>query len=148
MIRPSIYDAIGGAPALLGLAADFHARCLVDPVLEHPFSHTSNPEHIRRLADYWGEVFGGPPIYSRSYGGHSFMLGLHANQGAEIDLGERFVTVFDAAVRDAVDDLELCDVLHDYMVWATTEVMTYSPPDAIVPTGRAMPRWDWSGLRL
>src|SRR3954447_20589796 len=61
MTRPSIYDALGGARALRALAADFHARCVADPVLEHPFSHTSNPEHVERLADFWGEVLGGPP---------------------------------------------------------------------------------------
>src|SRR3954469_18110078 len=96
MTRPSIYDALGGARALRALAADFHARCVADPVLEHPFSHTSNPEHVQRLADYWGEVFGGPALYSGAYGGHSGMLGVHANQGAEDDLGTRFVEVFDA----------------------------------------------------
>jgi hypothetical protein len=83
MARPSTYEYAGGAPAFLALATDFHARCLADPVLEHPFSHMGNPEHVQRLADYWGEVFGGPPIYSRSFGGHSAMLSLHANQGAE-----------------------------------------------------------------
>jgi hemoglobin len=147
MTRTSIYGAMGGAPALLALAADFHARCLADPVLEHPFSHTGNPEHVQRLAEYWGEVLGGPPIYSRSYGGHSGMLALHANQGAESDLGKRFVEVFDAAVADAAipDDPELRTTLHDYMTWATDEVMSYSPRDAVVPADLPAPRWDWSG---
>jgi hemoglobin len=148
MSRPSIYEYAGGAGAFLSLAADFHARCLVDPVLEHPFSHTSNPEHVQRLADYWGEVFGGPPLYSRSYGGHSAMLGLHANQGAESDLGDRFVEVFDAAVTSSAlpDDPELRAVLHDYMQWATDEVMAYSPADARVPPDLAVPHWTWEGL--
>jgi hemoglobin len=148
MTRPSIYDAVGGAPALRALAADFHARCLVDPALEHPFSHTSNPEHVQRLADYWGEVFGGPPVFSQSYGGHSAMLGLHANQGAESDLGDRFVEVFDAAVTSSAlpDDPALRAVLHDYMQWATDEVMAYSPAGARVPPDLAVPRWTWDGL--
>jgi hemoglobin len=148
MTRPSIYDALGGAPVLYALAADFHARCLVDPVLEHPFSHTSNPEHVQRLADYWGEVLGGPPLFSRSYGGHSAMLTLHANQGAEADLGDRFVKVFDDAVASAPlpDDPDLRAVLHDYMQWATDEVMAYSPRDARVPANLPIPHWTWDGL--
>ena len=64
MTRPLIFEYAGGAPAFHALAADFHARCLADPVLEHPFSHTSNPEHVQWLADYWGEVFGGPAVYT------------------------------------------------------------------------------------
>src|SRR3954471_868197 len=114
MTRPSIYDALGGARALRALAADFHARCVADPVLEHPFSHTSNPEHVERLADYGGEVLGAPPLYSDSYGGHSAMLSLHANQGAEAGLGHRFVEVFDEAVDSAglPADPELRAALH------------------------------------
>jgi hemoglobin len=148
MTRLSLYDALGGAPVLRALAADFHARCLTDPVLEHPFSHTSNPEHVQRLADYWGEVLGGPPVYSGSYGGHSKMLGLHANQGAEDDLGDRFVEVFDAAVGSSgvPDDPRLRTALHDYMRWATSEVMEYSPRDARVPAALPVPHWGWDGL--
>src|SRR4051794_19740006 len=129
MTRPTVFEYAGGRAAFLALAADFHARCLVDPVLEHPFSHTSNPEHVQRLADYWGEVFGGPALYSGAYGGHSGMLGVHANQGAEDDLGTRFVEVFDAAVAASPlpDDAALRTLLHDYMTWATGEVMAYSP---------------------
>jgi hemoglobin len=149
MARPSIYEYAGGAPAFLALAADFHARCVTDPVLEHPFSHTGNPEHVQRLADYWGEVFGGPPVYSGSYGGHSAMLAVHANQGAEDELGDRFVAVFMAAVDGAglPGDPELRAALHAYMRWATDEVMAYSPRDATVPPDLATPHWDWDGLR-
>jgi hemoglobin len=150
MARPSIYEYAGGAPAFLALATDFHARCLADPVLEHPFSHTGgNPEHVQRLADYWGEVFGGPPMYSRSFGGHSAMLSVHANQGAGSDLGDRFVVCF----ADALDgaglsaDPELRAAMSAYIRWATDEVMSYSPLDAKVPPDLPTPRWDWDGLR-
>ncbi|WP_433717331.1 group II truncated hemoglobin [Actinoplanes sp. CA-051413] len=145
----SLYEAAGGAPAMLALATDFHARCLADPQLEHPFSHQGNPEHVQRLADYWGEVFGGPPVYSESYGGHSGMLGIHANQGAEAELGDRFVACFVAALDGAhlPADPELRAALSGYIRWATDEVMTYSPAGARVPAALATPRWDFDGLR-
>jgi hypothetical protein len=85
-----MFEFAGGEAAFLALAAAHHQRCLEDPVLSHPFSHPGNPEHIERLADYWAEVFGGPPRYSESFGGHSGMLGIHAGQGADDDLGARF----------------------------------------------------------
>src|SRR5262249_45123966 len=88
--RPPVFAFAGGDDAFLALATAFHARCLADPVLSHPFSHPRNPEHVQRLADYWGEVFGGPPRYSESFGGHSAMLEIHARAGAENDLGRRF----------------------------------------------------------
>jgi hemoglobin len=145
----SLYEAAGGAPAMLALATDFHARCLADPVLEHPFSHPSNPEHVRRLADYWGEVFGGPPVFSASHGGHSAMLGLHANMGAEDDLGDRFVACFVAALDGAglPDEPRLRAALTAYIRWATDEVMGYSPVDAVVPPELPVPRWDLGGLQ-
>ena len=145
----SLYEAAGGAPAMLALAADFHARCLADPVLEHPFSHTGNPEHVQRLADYWGEVLGGPPVFSASYGGHEAMLGLHAGQGAEGDIGDRFVACFEAAMDGArlPDEPKLRAALSAYIRWATDEVMDLSPRGSTVPPGAPMPHWDWDGLR-
>ena len=142
----SLYEEAGGAPAMTALAADFHARCLADPVLEHPFSHTGNPEHVQRLADYWGEVLGGPPIFSARYGGHERMLRIHANQGAEPDLGDRFVACFVAAMDSTGIPSRVRAPLEAYMRWATDEVMSYSPRDAVVPPGLTMPHWDRDGL--
>jgi hemoglobin len=73
----------GSDAAFLALATAHHQRCLEDPVLSHPFSHPENAEHVARLANYWAEVFAGPPGYSESFGGHSAMLGIHAGQGAD-----------------------------------------------------------------
>ena len=150
MSRPSIYEYAGGAPAFTALAAGFHARCLADPVLEHPFSHMSNPHHVQALAGYWGEVFGGPPAYSASQGGHTAMLTLHAGQGMLPGLDERFVACFVAAVGDAPlpDDPELRAALRSYMEWATDEVMSYNTPEATaVKADLPTPHWDWDGLR-
>lgn len=142
----NLYEAAGGAPAMTALAADFHARCLADPVLEHPFSHTGNPEHVQRLADYWGEVLGGPPVFSSRYGGHESMIRMHAHQGADADLGDRFLACFVAAMDSSGIPDSVRPPLAAYMRWATDEVMIYSPMDAVVPAGLTMPHWDWDGL--
>ena len=138
----------GGEDAFLALATAFHRRCLEDPVLEHPFSHPGNPEHVQRLADYWAEVFGGPPRYSGSFGGHSAMLGIHAGQGAESDLGERFVACFVRAAEDAglPDDPGFRAGLRAYMEWAVGEVLAYSPQGSRVPAELPVPSWGWDGL--
>jgi len=146
--RPSMYEFAGGAPAFLALAAAHHQRCLDDPVLNHAFSHPGNPEHVQRLADYWAEVFGGPPRFSGSFGGHSAMLAIHAGQGAESDLGERFVACFVQAADDVglPGDPEFRAGLRAYMEWAVDEVMGYSPREATVAGGLPMPHWGWDGL--
>ena len=146
MSRPSIFEFAGGEPAFQALAVAHHARCLADPVLNHPFSHPGHPQHVERLGAYWAEVFGGPARYPE---GHTGMLEVHARQEAEFDLGSRFVAAFSAAIEDAglPADREFRACLRDYMRWATGEVMRYSPVDAEVPDGLPMPRWSWDGLQ-
>ena len=143
-----MFEFAGGSPAFLSLAAAFHRRCLEDPVLAHPFSHPGNPDHVHRLADYWAEVFGGPRRYSESFGGHSAMLGIHAGQEAEDDLGVRFVACFVQAADDAglPDDVEFRSWLRHYMEWAVAEVMSYSPSGSSVPADLPTPEWGWNGL--
>lgn len=148
MQRPSIYQFAGGEAALLALATAHHERCLADPVLSHPFSHSGHPDHIQRLASYRGEVFGGPPRYSESCGGHPGMLDIHAGQGADDDLGDRFVTCFVVAADDAglPDDPAFRANLRAYMEWAVREVLSYSPRGSRAPSSAPVPRWSWSGL--
>ena len=149
MSRPSIFAFAGGEPAFLALAAAHHERCLADPVLNHPFSHPGHPDHVARLASYWAEVFGGPARYSQSCGGHSAMLGIHAGQGAEEDLGQRFVQCFVRAADDAAlpDDADFRAALRSYMEWAVREVLAYSPHDSQVAPGLSVPHWSWDGLQ-
>jgi hemoglobin len=144
--RESVYEYVGGAEAFVALAAALTERCLADPVLNHPFSHGTDPEHNERLGAYLGEVFGGPPAYTQ-LGGHSAMLAMHAGTGADADFGSRFVACFDHAVEDAEfpDDADLRRVLHDYMIYATSEVDEVSPEGMTVEPGLAMPHWSWSG---
>jgi len=145
-----MFEFGGGAPAFLALAAAHHRRCLADPVLNHPFSHPGNPRHVERLAEYWAEVFGGPPRYSDSCGGHSAMLGIHAGTGAGDDFGTRFVTCFVQAADDAglPADTDFRDGLRRYMEWAVGEVLACSPPGCTVAAGLEMPHWGWQGLDL
>jgi hemoglobin len=149
MTRPPIYDVAGGDEAFLALAAATHERCLQDPELNHPFSHHVSPGHTEHLAYYWAEVLGGPPRYSRTLGGHSGMLGIHAGEGAPDDMGDRFEACFIQAMDDAElpDDPELRAAMGAYMHWATREVNSYSKPGTRVAPDLPMPRWSWDGLQ-
>ena len=149
MERPSIYEFAGGMPAFLALAAAHHERCLQDPELNHPFSHEGHPQHLERLASYWAEVFGGPPTYSQSCGGHSAMLEVHARMGAEDSLNPRFVACFMQAADDIQlpTDADFRAALRSYMQWATSDVHSYSPADSVVAPALAMPHWSWDGLQ-
>jgi hemoglobin len=148
-MRPTLYEFAGGEAAFLALAGAHHARCLADPELNHPFSHEDqNPQHIERLAAYWGEVMGGPPVYSESCGDESGVLTMHSGNGDMGDLGERFLGCFVGALDDAKlpDDPEFRDAMRAYMRWAVDNVLSYAEADDVPPRA-AMPRWDWGGLQ-
>jgi hemoglobin len=147
-MRPTLYEFAGGAEAFLALARAHHARCLADPELNHPFSHEDqHPQHVERLAAYWGEVLGGPPVYSTECGDESAVLRLHAGHGDMSDLGERFHACFLAAMDDAAlpPDPEFRAALAAYMRWAVDRALAYPDDPALVPSGLGMPRWDWGG---
>lgn len=133
---------------MLALARAHHARCLADPELNHPFSHTEDHElHVHRLAAYWGEVLGGPARFTESYGDHSGVVELHAHNGDMSDLGERFVACCTLAMDDVPlpADAEFRAALRAYLVWATREMVAYPAKDAVVPTHLPMPGWSWDG---
>lgn len=149
MARASIYDAADGLPTFLRLAAAHHRRCLDDPLLNHPFSHPGNRDHVARLALYWAEVLGGPAEFTRCCGDHAALLHLHSETDAEEDMGRRFVACFLAALDDAEvsDDPELRTELRSYMEWAVADVMSVAPKGSVVPGARVVPQWSWGGAR-
>jgi len=146
--RPTIYEFAGGDDAFLALAAAVTERCIADPELNHAFAGRLSPRHNENLAAYWAEVFGGPPAYSRSLGGHSGMLGIHAGHGAPAEWGDRFEACFIAALDDAElpQDAGFRTAMHGYIHWATREVNEYRLVGASVQPDRPMPRWSWDGL--
>ena len=56
VVQPTIYEAVGGAQALLDLAHAWHRRCLADPVVSHAFSHPGQHPGAHGAA---GGVLGG-----------------------------------------------------------------------------------------
>ncbi len=149
MSSTTLFEAIGGDAGVLRLAHAWHERVLADEVVAHAFSHGFHPEHTERLAAYWGEAWGGPPVYSERYGGETSVVRMHSGNGVHEEMDRRAIACFD----QALDDIELADpllrrALHDYFAWTTTTTMAAYPnkSDAI-PTGLQIPRWSWDGLQ-
>jgi hemoglobin len=98
----SVCDPAGGSAALVRLATAWHRRCLQDPVVSHAFSHPGlHPQHVQRLATYWGEALGGPAGYTAGMGDHSHMLRLHAGNGEHAEMHRRAQQCFALALDDA-----------------------------------------------
>ena len=149
-MRPTLYEFAGGAAAFRALAAAHHARCVADPELNHPFSHPGqHPQHVERLGDYWAEVMGGPPLYTRDrHGDQTSLIAMHSGNGPMDDLARRFVDCFVRAADDAglPADPEFRAALRAYMEWAVGEFTAYPDGTAGVPRDLPVPHWSWDGL--
>jgi hemoglobin len=146
----TVYEAVGGTGGLRRLAQAWHARVMADEEVSHAFSHGYRPDHSERLAAYWAEALGGPPLYSDAYGDQTSVVRIHSGNGAHEEMDRRAIACFDQALADiglAGDD-RLRQVLLDYFAWATTTTMArYHRSADDVPDGLRIPRWSWDGLQ-
>jgi hemoglobin len=62
--EPTIYDAIGGDTALVGVVDDFYARVLADPELAGFFAGTNLTRLKGRQVEFFAAALGGPVPYS------------------------------------------------------------------------------------
>jgi hemoglobin len=148
MRSTSVYEAVGGAEAVVRLAHAWHERVLADDLVSHAFEGGFHPHHTERLAAYWGEAWGGPPTYSERYGTESDVVRIHSGNGPHEEMDRRSIVCFERAL-DQVGLVEprLRRVLLAYFTWATTTTMAAYPDDANdVPEGLRIPRWSWDGL--
>ena len=146
----TVYEAVGGIGGLRRLAEAWHTRVMADEEVSHAFSHGYRPDHSERLAAYWAEALGGPPLYSDAYGDETSVVRIHSGNGVHEEMDRRAIACFDQALADtglATDD-RVRQVLHDYFAWATTTTMArYHRSADDVPDGLAIPRWSWDGLQ-
>jgi hemoglobin len=144
----TVYEAVGEIEGLTRLADAWHARVMADEIVGHAFSHGFQPDHAERLAAYWAEALGGPPLYSQKYADETYVVRLHSGHGPHEDMDEHAIVCFDLALADVgITDSDLLRALHDYFAWATNTTMARYP-DAVdaVPDGLAIPKWSWDGL--
>lgn len=134
---------------MLSLAHAWHARVMEDEVVSHAFRHGFHPQHSERLAAYWGEALGGPPLFSQQYGDETSVVRIHSGNGPHEEMDRRAIACFDRALEDVgiAGDEALRKVLHDYFAWATTTTMAkYHDSASDVPEDLSIPRWSWGGL--
>jgi hemoglobin len=147
MNKPTLFEALGGLEGVLRLARAWHERVLADEVVSHAFSHGFHPQHTERLAAYWSEAWGGPPLYTAAVGSESSVVRMHSGNGEHGEMDQRAIECFRMALEDAgVADAGLKRCLLDYFAWTTTSSMAAYPDSAsAVPDGLRMPRWTWEG---
>jgi hemoglobin len=62
--QTSIYEAIGGEPALVSVVDDFYQRVTGDPRLAGFFTGTNMTRLKGRQVEFFGAALGGPQVYT------------------------------------------------------------------------------------
>jgi hemoglobin len=143
----TIFEAMGGAEALLALAEAWHKRCLADPIVAHAFEGGVHPHHTERLAAYWSEQLGGPAAYTESIADYSTVVRVHTGNGPHEQMDGRAVAAFVLALDDVgiATDHRLRFQLVAWFTWATALLNHRWNAPAEVPDDLPLPTWGWEG---
>ncbi|MFD8425388.1 group II truncated hemoglobin [Streptomyces sp. NPDC059466] len=141
---PTLYAWAGGAEAFDRLTDVFYDKVLKDEVLGPVFAGMA-PEHAAHVALWLGEVFGGPPAYSETQGGHGHMVAKHFGRNITETQRRRWVNLLQDAADEArlPADAEFRSAFLAYAEWGTRLAVYFSGPDAVPPAEQPVPRWTW-----
>src|SRR5687767_11868873 len=145
---PTLYEWIGGQPALDRLMTLFYSRVPSDPLLGPVFAGMS-PAHSQHVSRFVGEVPGGPPTYSAELGGatggHVRMIAHHLGRG----LTEKHRAQWVRLLLECADEIgvpadpEFRSALVAYLEWGSRLAVLNSQPGVAMPDASPMPKWGW-----
>jgi len=141
---PTLFEWMGGTPALSALIERFYQRVPEDAVLAPLFAHAS-PEHAQHVARFVSEVLGGPKSYSAELGGHPAMIHKHVGRALTEAQRQRWMQLLlECADEVGVpSDPEFRSAFVGYLEWGTRLAVINSQPGADVSGDAPMPSWGW-----
>jgi truncated hemoglobin YjbI/quinol monooxygenase YgiN len=142
---PTLYDWAGGTEAFRRLTEAFYARVPDDEILGPVFAGMP-ADHHRHVADWLGEVFGGPGRYSAERGGHGAMVARHLGRGLTERQRHRWVALL-LETADEVglpDDPEFRASFVGYLEWGSRMAVALSAPGVEGVADEPMPAWRWA----
>jgi CDGSH-type Zn-finger protein len=142
---PTLFEWAGGYPALLRLTRIFYERHVAEDELLAGLFSRMQPDHPERVASWLSEVFGGPELYSRRYGGYARMISQHVGKSLSEAQRARWVTLLGRSADDAglPADPEFRAAFSAYLEWGSRIAKENSQQDARPPEGMPVPRWWW-----
>jgi hemoglobin len=141
---PTLYEWIGGTPAIEQLLNTFYRRVPADELLGPVFAHM-DPHHAQHVAAFIAEVFGGPRAYSEGHGGHPHMIRRHLGRSLTEPQRKRWLALL-LECADEVgipDDPEFRSAFVAYLEWGTRLAVINSQPGAQAVEDAPMPHWGW-----
>jgi CDGSH-type Zn-finger protein/truncated hemoglobin YjbI len=143
---PSVFEWIGGMPALTRMARIFYEKHVPqDPLLASLFGKMA-VDHPQRVAAWLAEVFGGPKHYSEQYGGYERMISQHVGKQISEEHRVRWVAALLESARDAgvPNDPEFRSTFQSYIEWGSRLAVENSQKESHPPGHMPMPHWDWN----
>jgi hemoglobin len=115
---PTLFAWAGGAEALSRLTRIFYGHVKTDPILAPVFAEMS-PQHPEWVAQWLGEVFGGPATYTQERGGYPHMLSRHLGRALTEQQRARWVQLMGEAADEAAlpADPEFRAAFVSYLEW-------------------------------
>jgi hemoglobin len=141
---PSLYEWLGGITVLQKLTELFYSRVPNDALLGPVFAGMSK-DHPKHVAEFLGEVFGGPATYSDERGGHPSMIRHHLARSLTQPQRRRWIELL-LECGDELglpDDPEFRSAFVAYLEWGTRLAVINSQPGATVTEDAPMPHWGW-----
>ena len=143
---PTLFEWAGDLPTFETLFERFYDKVLKDDLLGEVFAHMS-ADHIRHVAHFVAEVFGGPPLYStEDQGNHARMIGHHIGKMLTEEKRQRWVQLL-MQTADEIGlkaDPEFRSAFAGYIEWGSRIAVINSqlhnnPLESSAP----MPKWGW-----
>jgi hemoglobin len=145
---PTLYDWMGGMPAIARLLETFYGRVPSDPTLAPVFAQMS-PTHAEHVAAFIAEVFGGPKTYSAKHGGHPKMIARHRGRALTEAQRKRWIDlILECADEVGIPaDPEFRSAFVAYLEWGTRLAVLNSQPGATATADSPMPAWGWGEVK-
>lgn len=143
---PTLYEWAGDMSTFETLFSRFYDKVLKDELLGQVF-RTMSPEHIRHVAHFVAEVFGGEKLYTTVDGGsHARMIGQHIGKMLTEEKRQRWVRLL-LQTADEVglkSDPEFRSAFVGYIEWGTRlAVINSQLTENPITESKPMPRWGW-----
>ena len=144
--EPTLFEWVGGLPALMRMTRIFYSKYVPEDPLVGPLFANMSPDHPERVANWLGEVFGGPRNYSDQYGGYTRMVSQHLGRGLTEAQRARWVSLICRSADDAglPADPEFRAAFVSYIEWGSRLALENSQQGAKPPMHMPVPRWWWA----
>ena len=117
----SVFELVGGQAFFDALVDRFYTRVEQDPVLRPLYPADLGPGR-RALAQFLGQYWGGPPVYSAEKG-HPRLRMRHAPFAIRTRERDAWLAAMLAAVDESAAPAEVRAAMHDYFEMASTAMV-------------------------